>query len=204
MALCKVKVPRTVQRWSGGRGWAVLCMEPFGEQLFGAISCIVAANSDHGTGSGVLSNQLLGQGTDGRVSRGGGSSSFPPSRKVPKKLSSWGNTIEGVAASCSSRSQEPHADEPSSPPALTLSRSNPLPLERQIPSPSPSTVPAGRRGGGCCVGAAGVPGPRGSAAVLQSGRGRRDPGSESCAGTLDLSLPGWAAPLPEPAVYTQK
>lgn len=55
---------------------AVLCMEPAGEQLFRAISCIVAANGDNGMGSGVLSKQLLGQGTEGRVNRAGGFSSF--------------------------------------------------------------------------------------------------------------------------------
>lgn len=78
MALCKVKVPRTVQRWPGGQAWAALCMEPVGEQLFRAISCTVAANGDNGMGSGVLSKQLLAEGMEGRVSRGGSSAPSHP------------------------------------------------------------------------------------------------------------------------------
>lgn len=50
----------------GDKVWAALCMEPVGEQLLRAISCIVAANGANGMGSGVLSKQLLAQGTEGR------------------------------------------------------------------------------------------------------------------------------------------
>lgn len=87
MALCKVKVPRTVQRWPGGQACAVMCMEPVGEQLLRAISCIVAANGDNGMGSGVLSKQLLGQGTEGRLSRGG--VQLLPTQHQPLARHSW-------------------------------------------------------------------------------------------------------------------
>lgn len=87
MALCKVKVPRTVQRWPGGQAWAALCMEPVGEQLFRAISCTVAANGDNGMGSGVLSKQLLAEGMEGRVSRGG--VQLLPTQQQPLACHSW-------------------------------------------------------------------------------------------------------------------
>lgn len=73
MALCKAKVPRTVQRWPGGQAWAVLCTEPVGEQLLRATSCTAALMVI--MARGLVSKQLLGQ---GRVSRGGGSAPSPP------------------------------------------------------------------------------------------------------------------------------
>lgn len=85
-------------------------------------------------------------------------------------------------------SPAPHL--PQHPPGATHfpGKANPISLPQGTP---------GRVQGRLCVSAAGVLGPRGSTAVLQGGRGRSDPGSESSAGTLDFSLPGWAAPLPE-------
>lgn len=55
-------------------------------------------------------------------------------QKHPKKTSSLGNTTKGVTASCGSWSREPHADEPSSLPALTP----------PTPSPKKQNAPLGK------------------------------------------------------------
>lgn len=53
-------------------------------------------------------------------------------QKGPKKISSLGNTTKGLAASCSSQSQELHADEP---------RSLPVPTH----NPQKQNAPLGKR-----------------------------------------------------------
>lgn len=89
------------------------------------------------------------------------------------------------------------------------------PLAREISFSLPKTLLEGRRGGGggCCAAGdstAGAAGPRWqhrSAAKREEDAaipGRQE-SSESSAGTLDISLPGWAGPpLQKSAVYTYK
>lgn len=110
-------------------------------------------------------------------------------QKGLRKRSSLGNTTEGTAACCSRWNDELHADEPSShtpqEPNTLLREGKPI-----CSAQSPARRWQGRRllrfrGWGPSV------------AVLHSGRRMQQESCQSSAGTLAISLPGWAAPYRE-------
>lgn len=89
-------------------------------------------------------------------------------------------------------------------------RSKMLPLAREISFSLPTAPLEGRRGGGCCAAAkrnASVAGPRRQrCSAAKREEDATIPGmQESCessAGTLDISLPGWADPPCRKPLYT--
>lgn len=115
-------------------------------------------------------------------------------RKVSERGAAWGTQPKA--------SLHPAADGMTScmqmSPALTPPRSQTLPLARENSFALPRALLGGRREGGCC--AAGAGGPRWqccSAAEQEEGATGVQESSESSAGTLAISLPGWAAPCRE-------